>query len=261
MDATLSAVLVGSAASLVSTALVNWLALVKEEKQWNRQALAEDKRRERDLEVETLQRVRDAYSKCVGALSTLISLPDGASSESRSAMVQEAHASVAMALLAQDDAVDAGDVRQLAWLDGQFAKGNDRQWAISLRDHVVQMATNDPRLYSTHAPEHQPKHGKSLRVEIDPDFRRSEFIHGREMQLSYTLHYDPCDLTPSQREKLWDRFSPTYQGVPEQIKALPMPDGTSWTARVNPDVSSTAQIFAAWESDYTAAGSESVGVA
>jgi hypothetical protein len=267
MDSTLVGVIIGSLLSFFGTYIGHWFTMRREEKQWKRQQEAEREKRIREAQKANRESIRDAYQNCIHTLSLLVTAEFNEKSikvadEERLDLHREAHKWLTLVALYQRDREGDGSIDESFYSEfDRFAEEADKYSARSLRDQVIKFALNDRRLFPDVPAQTKDPSERKVKIKIDQEFRRCQFLEGVELPESYEFGFHITDLTPEQRRKLWEIFFDTYKKVPHRFGGLPIPSydeekkqiilrGGSWTARMNPLAGDPKDIIRAWELDY-----------
>lgn len=134
-------------------------------------------------------------------------------------------------------------------------------YLTDLLKEVTNLAMSDKKLFPNAKLKEKNPNARRLQLEMDKNYRRQQMIEGTELKNTYILEYDLTKLTPSQREKLWDKYCPTNSRIPSIIhlytpkfgknsKKVELTGGGVWKAKINPVSSALENIFDAWEKDY-----------
>ena len=103
----------------------------------------------------------------------------------------------------------------------------------------------------------------TIKLHIDPDFRRQQFLAGVELPLSYETDCDQSRLRPEQRARLHQRFGEPTGAltlvVPVYSERADYVDMAPWMATINPVGMDAVSIIELWEAAYEAAASVAYG--
>jgi hypothetical protein len=266
MDPTIIGVIIGSLASFLGTFFAQWFTMRREEQQWHRQQEAEEKKQVREEQKAKREAIRDAYHNCIQALSLLIAgkldnvkLTD----EEQLELYREAQKWLTLVALHHRDSYDeTGRSRTFLTDLRYFTERSELGTTRPLRDAVIKLAMNDPDLFPDAPIEVPDPSERTITVEIDQEFRRSQFLKGVELPAQYQFAIRIDDLSPEQRRKFWDMyFDKGTNTVGHRFGGLPMPSynekanqvilrGGSWEARIDPLRTEPKDIIRAWELDF-----------
>ena len=135
-----------------------------------------------------------------------------------------------------------------------------------MREAVLKLAKADNLLFPSAAkeikliPDDSSPKGIEFRMVIDDDFRRQQLIKTVEIPQGASFFCSLSDLSESQRELLVNIYYPNNKRIPTSLQ-LPMPSpipnpkqpytfDLHWKGKVNPSISTPAEILAMWERDY-----------
>ncbi len=261
-------VIIGSLLSLIGNVANQWLTVRKDEKQWERQQKAEERRRDaeeqrraREDQKAYKDNLRETYEECIRCLSLIASsnlLRIG--DDENLQLFREAHDWLAKLILHLTNA-NSKEASELESVFQSFVR-DPLHNAHSVRDVVIRLSRSDKELFPHAAVEIEDPREREFRIKIDQEYRQQQFQVGIELPRTHAFRCSIEELTPSQREKLWNAY---YSGtvVPKSLElSLPHYDekdkrfyrsGKVWNARLNPLICKTAEISNAWEADYDVA--------
>jgi hypothetical protein len=259
IDSALVGVIIGSLLSLASNFVVQLLSIKKEERQWERQQRAEDKKRTLDEERQRIEKTRQIYHNCISRLSLIESSKSDMSelsNEKLQVLNQETIEWLSLLSLHQRDLYEENR-HSLHTLFRDFVS-QPKAFAGIVLQEVYKLAMSDKVLFPNVAFKTRDPNRKRVQLNIPQNFRREQIVSGIELKPSYMVEVDISKLKPSQREKLWDQNNnqipdAIHLRLPqfnERTKQIELRGQVSWEASINPNETSIEEIFDRWEQDY-----------
>jgi hypothetical protein len=262
MDSALIGVLIGSLSSILGTIVVNWFTLRKEDKQWLRQQDAEEKKRVLEEHKTRKQELRETYQSCLRCLSTLVAAEQDKikmTDKEKTQIVQEAYKWLSLLALTHQN---KSTRRRINFEVSLSIFRENPQYAGKMLEDVEALVKDDTVLFPKEAKEpkkvNQPGE-RSILINIDKEFRRSQFAQGIELPDSHRFLYSVSNMTSGQRQKLWDIYFERNQAIPSNIGLkIPSYDQTEkkiifrqyWQAQLNPLIAKPEEILETWETAY-----------
>jgi hypothetical protein len=204
-----------------------------EELKWRKQKTEEDKKWQREEQRKEREHVRDLYQKTLVNLSILLTLLKQSQIETKekraelkekgAKIIDDIHDWSTLLLLRHSD-------KALLKCVDDFILDPDDTETENLRNKVLEVAQRENELFPISAPSDafdKPKEisgRKEITVFIDESVRRECAKLGHEIARTHELHCFLIDMTPSQREKIFDGFS-SCEFIPEKFELrIPKPE-------------------------------------
>lgn len=250
------AVVIGVILSTLGQLLNNAITYWREKEQWKREQKAAREREEREQRKQEVERVRSNYRIAMRAASTLSEWSDSDESQlskaKKSSLLEElAEAVTEYVLHFRKVNPDYDKMNGVEHAFDLATSGPDRHfdWIVKT---LSDAAKADPVLYPNivSGSESDGRSNKrEITVSISDEFRKQQFIEGKEVPGSYTFEYDVVQLPRSQRSFLAERFMRNGRvrdsftlGVPKDERNV-----QTWEAHLNPEEATPEEIFDEWE--------------
>ena len=267
MDSTLLGVMIGSGLSFFGNFLTQFLSSKKEERQWQRQRIANKEDKQEDMIKQEKEYLKELYHKCLLSLSMVISgLQHNDNNENKIDLgeyTKEAHNWLSLLLLrCQDDKLDQL-IRSFLDCPEDYETG-------MLREYVLSLAKNEKAFFyskSTTKDEGNKEtiqasnNARKIIFSIDEEYIKQRIIDdGEELPQSYAFEYKLVELTPKQREALLYIYFKHHKNIPKDVQLyVPVQtqnakeinfQGKQWKAKLNPFNSNKNEILESWVKDF-----------
>jgi len=265
LDPAILGVIVGSVLSLVGNLTSQWFTLRKEEKQWDKKHTVEKEIRE---ESKISEEIKDKISVFHNTISRLSLIVASDSSEikleekEKLSLYQETFDWLALlSLHLKGDSKEVKDAKRYIEL---FT--DNTSYADSLLNKIREVASTDCTLFpgaQAKSEKIENQNGKKVQIRIAEAARRDAIKDCFELRPDYTFECSLNDLTPFQRQKVWDLCRENSTIIPERIvlstpayveniKNIKIKGPGIWEIKINPVTSTPQEIFNEWEKDFDA---------